>query len=881
MKKAICILLLFFSINSGFANHIIGGEMTYKYLGPGDRPNSNKYKITLTLFKGDNTNGANLDEFYQVAIFNNYNFGKVFGTASPNRNWWIFAEGPEQPVPVTVSPCIYNAPEVNFVYRNYSLIVDLTESGYGYTVTFQTYARQSNIINMSTEGKGATFTCEMPGNRYLGPDVHVSSPKFSLPVAVVCANSKFSIDFSATDIDGNILTYFFTTPYGGGDADKPDYRNPAKPLYEQLSYMPGYSFDSPLGPNITIDPNTGEIKGISGEEGIYLVSIQVVSERPGPNGLRLFVSQHRKDLVIKVFGCQTPTAIIGPLPPTQCDSFNVAFTNGGNNPPGTLYHWTFDDPASGVDNTSSEENPTHLFTAAGDYNVKLVTDINGQCGDEITKLVKVYPGFYPAFEILGKCAFNDTRFNDKSVADYGTVNSWLWNFGDFADRVNNTSTLKNAIHKYPNAGGFPIKLTVTSSKGCTATKDTLIKMLDKPPLELTNDTLICSIDTLQINAVGDGTVIWTPNYMINNTTSFTPLVSPDVTTTYQVQLTDPFGCVGSDSVKIKVVDFVTLTGPNDTTICQTDPIVLNINSDALYYTWTPDDGSISNTISQNPTVTPVATTNYHIRASISAKCFAEDDILVTAVPYPKPAVGPDIPVCIGFSTQLHASGGAYYGWSPAIFLSANNIPDPKVINPTSGVRYVVSVRDTLGCPKVVTDTVLVNVIRIKADAGPADTSVVINQPLQLTATGGTSYSWSPDKWLSSSGGQEIIALPEDDIRYTVTVSDDNGCIGTDNILVKLYKLDPGLYLPNAFTPNGDNINDRFEPIELGLKSLDIFRVYNRWGKLIYQTSDMRKGWDGTLGGKDQEAGTYVWYAEGTDHKGKQVKKKGTAILLRQ
>jgi gliding motility-associated-like protein len=398
-------------------------------------------------------------------------------------------------------------------------------------------------------------------------------------------------------------------------------------------------------------------------------------------------------------------------------------------------------------------------------------------------------------------------------------------------------------------------------------------------VEITNDTLICTVDTLQLKALAAGNVVWSPGYMIDNITSHTPLVSPDVTTTYQVTATDQFGCKGTDSVRVKVVDHVTQFAPKDSTICQGDAIVLNLVSDALYYTWTPDNGSIENATVQSPTVRPLITTTYHVVGSISKKCFAEDNITVKPIPYPSPHVGPDINVCLGNSTQLHASGAAYYNWSPAIYLSATNVADPMVNHPLTGVRYIVSARDTLGCPKTVRDTILVKVISIKADAGN-DTSVVIGQPLQLHATGGTHYQWDPGNWLSSSNAPDPIALPQDDVRYTVTVSDDNGCVGTDDIMVKYYKLAPGAYLPNAFTPNGDGKNDRFEPIELGLKSLEIFQIYNRWGKLIYQTSDMNKGWDGKLNGNPQEPATYVWYAAGTDYTGKKVTKKGTVILIK-
>ena len=85
-------------------------------------------------------------------------------------------------------------------------------------------------------------------------------------------------------------------------------------------------------------------------------------------------------------------------------------------------------------------------------------------------------------------------------------------------------------------------------------------------------------------------------------------------------------------------------------------------------------------------------------------------------------------------------------------------------------------------------------------------------------------------------------------------------------------------MPNAFHPGGTR-NPVLRPIPVGMSSLDYFRVYNRWGVMVFQTTQVGKGWDGTIGGKPQGAGTYVWMVSGTDYTGKNVKRKGTAVLI--
>ena len=262
------------------------------------------------------------------------------------------------------------------------------------------------------------------------------------------------------------------------------------------------------------------------------------------------------------------------------------------------------------------------------------------------------------------------------------------------------------------------------------------------------------------------------------------------------------------------------------------------------------------------------------------KCIAEDDITIIPIPYPAANAGPDQTICFTGSAQLLASGGSIYSWSPTAFLTAANIPNPVAVNPTDNVRYIVTVRDVLGCPKPVKDTMILYVAKIIADAGPRDTSVVIGQPLQLGASGSTNYSWTPTTWLNDPLISNPIALPQNDIEYVVRVSNNAGCFDTDSIRVHVYKVLPGFFVPNAFTPNGNGNNDIFRPIAIGMKSIDIFRVYNRWGQMLYSGTGNGAGWDGRFLGKPQETATYVWYAEGVDYLDKKIKRKGSVVLIR-
>lgn len=160
-----------------------------------------------------------------------------------------------------------------------------------------------------------------------------------------------------------------------------------------------------------------------------------------------------------------------------------------------------------------------------------------------------------------------------------------------------------------------------------------------------------------------------------------------------------------------------------------------------------------------------------------------------------------------------------------------------------------------------------------------DTLVAMGQPLQLHAAGGTLYNWSPATGLSDPSQADPIAILQQDQRYTLTAYTTAGCASTDEIFIKVVK-GPAFYVPNAFTPNGDGKNDRFRFLPVGMKSIRYFRVFNRFGQLVYSSADPAKGWDGMLGSKPQATGTYVWQVSGEDYNGVIQTLRGTVVLIR-
>jgi gliding motility-associated-like protein len=391
--------------------------------------------------------------------------------------------------------------------------------------------------------------------------------------------------------------------------------------------------------------------------------------------------------------------------------------------------------------------------------------------------------------------------------------------------------------------------------------------------------LICSIDTLPLIAQGSGIFTWTPNTNIINAGTGNPKVFPKDTITYYVTLNEN-GCVSKDSVKVNVLDFITVDAGRDTSMCRTDSIVLRPVSHALQYIWSPST-SLSDPTAKNPVAIPLATTKYYVTANLG-KCQDRDSLLVKVTPYPQAKVGEDVTICYGSRSQLTGTiVGSSFTWSPA-----NSLQNASSLSPTAGpittTNYVLSAFDTLGCPKPYRDTVTVTVRpKILAFAGH-DTTVVANQPLQLKATGGTDYLWTPTANMNNFNiANPIITLGADveSITYRVRVGVQGGCYAEDDINIRVFK-SPDIYVPTGFTPNNDRKNDVLKPIMAGMKSFSYFKIFNRWGQLLFNTAQEGTGWDGTFKGREQASGTYVYMAEATDYLGNKVFRKGTVVLIR-
>lgn len=305
------------------------------------------------------------------------------------------------------------------------------------------------------------------------------------------------------------------------------------------------------------------------------------------------------------------------------------------------------------------------------------------------------------------------------------------------------------------------------------------------------------------------------------------------------------------------------------------------------YTWTIN-GVTQISITNELHITWTVPGNYNITVVEHDNNGCDGDMrsgTVYVKPIPAANAGPDQVVCFGKIIQLNGSGGTTYQWSPSAYLSDPAIPNPIVNAPGAGVYiYQLQVSDNSGCATLKKDTVSITVLPPARVFAGNDTAITLNRPFQLNAidvfnSGFTSYAWSPAFGLNNSLIKNPVAVLDRDITYVVTARTADDCIATDNIRIRVF-LGPEIYVPTIFTPNNDGLNDIFIPTYAGIKELKYFSVYNRFGELVYSTTNQANGWNGMYKGLLQNNGAFVWHVSGLDFNGKTITKKGTVILAK-
>lgn len=314
--------------------------------------------------------------------------------------------------------------------------------------------------------------------------------------------------------------------------------------------------------------------------------------------------------------------------------------------------------------------------------------------------------------------------------------------------------------------------------------------------------------------------------------------------------------------------------------CLNKDLILRVPTPAKRYSWSGPNGFQADVTSTAiiPNVQLQDAGLYTVLLESDYGCTTVDSFNLNVFPSTTIQVTKEYNVCEGQTIQFDARGGNTFQWTPATGLSSATIPNPR-LTPGDSTVYMVLTTNSYGCKD--SAYVSVNIFRKPvANAGP-DINIIRGDTATIKAfvSGtGIQFSWSPVQFMNNPLSITPIVFPPDVIQYTLTARSTVGCPGAeDRVTVKVFD---DLYVPNAFTPNGDGLNDVFRILPIEGYTLSRLSIYNRWGKKIFNTTDPNIGWDGNINQKLQEPGTYIYYLDWTSPAGKSLVKKGTMQLIR-
>jgi gliding motility-associated-like protein len=246
----------------------------------------------------------------------------------------------------------------------------------------------------------------------------------------------------------------------------------------------------------------------------------------------------------------------------------------------------------------------------------------------------------------------------------------------------------------------------------------------------------------------------------------------------------------------------------------------------------------------------------------------------------------DTALCLGDRAPFTVWGGYYFKWyefENGQFVSPKSVQDPTkghtFIGPDKTTEYRIVVSDSVWCYDTLKANIKILPLPDVRILNEDDTVVKYGQSFQLLATGARLYNWSNVSSLNNPNISYPIARPTEDTKYIVGGIATNGCRAFDTLHVIVDKRD-NLFVPSAFSPNGDGKNDVFKITNLSFQRIMEFRVFNRWGQEVYSTNDSRAGWDGNWGGVPQGMGTYTYLIRVAYPDGFVETYKGETTLIR-
>lgn len=597
---------------------------------------------------------------------------------------------------------------------------------------------------------------------------------------------------------------------------------------------------------------------------------------------------------------------------TTSGCVNESVTLSPSTGSGVQYFWDTGDGKTFNFNQSNEIF-THNYTQAGSFSIKLrAVSTIGCISDEVTKTVAITAKPVANFNFSAvRCTDTDITFTDASTTQSGTITKWTWDLGDGRGNIIATTNAQQTT-KYTTTGGKNVSLQVETASGCKS--DVFIPAtlpfvhpLPQPgfilPEVCLNDASAQFTDTSKIadGSESQFTYLWnfnagtpavSPAPNITNSTLKNPQVKYNKSDNYTVSLrvTSKDGCVNTISKNFTVngsVPKADFEVQMNTVLCAKTPVVIlnkstvdfgsvtkseiywdRVNSPAVFQT--DETPAMNKAYNYKYAVSNTAGQNFNIRMvsySGGNTCVSEVTKTITVHPNPLAAftvsaadVCFDEPVSfIDQSAMRSAVLPTRWVWDLGKG-NTSSIQNPvRAYKDSGSFNTTLHVYNAAGCGS---DTAMVTLTIYPLpvlNMGTQRVTVLEGGQIKLNPAfvygNDLSYLWTPPSFLSSDTVYSPVSKPVDDIRYTFTVRGEGGCSVSDTIFIKVLKSPE---IPNAFSPNGDGINDTWDIKYLESYPGATVDVFNRYGQIVFRSFGYNRAWDGRSNGQVLPIGTYYY-----------------------
>lgn len=584
-------------------------------------------------------------------------------------------------------------------------------------------------------------------------------------------------------------------------------------------------------------------------------------------------------LVLDTFPLATPLEI------QVCDEYLVAFSS--SHPLAPYFTWHFGD-ASQEGASASGSSVYHRYPGPGDYELTIVVGGGTLCADTLRRTVTLEerdPRLSIDYELLSCADTALVRWRDASMLDPSEVVRREWRIADTA--IVDSSAF-NWIAR--DTAALSVQLILAQTSGCI---DTLRQEAAFPVLDLTlADTIrACPGERVDLNpgSVPAYRYEWSPARGLSDPRAANPQIIADSNLFYQLSAIDSSGrCALDLGVHVWVAPDFDFSLPSDTLICES-MFTIKANFEALGQIVWSKQTDFDVLVDKGPEITIDAAEDslWHARATDIYGCSKFDSIEVISRAI-SIALPPTQTVCIGDTLEIRAidlnNQSLTYLWEPEEdVLSGLGTPSIRV-SPKEDAEYFLLLTNEFGCTLDTTlDVRIFNYTPpLEVAANPDTVFFPSTVMLEGTFNPDYIYSWTPAQGLSTPDWFRTDAFVDKSTTYQLTVRDGNGCINRAALSIVFIDpdcIEPNIFVPDAFTPNGDQVNDVFRPRGLNIAEMRLI-IYDRWGEKVFESNSPDFGWDGSYRGAPAPTDVYGYYLELGCANGQQFEKKGNVILLR-